>query len=112
MKTSAVNIFNVDSSSMLYLLCMVAQCTTRQLQNAIRIVTVAPRRAKDKFKDLPSSRTVYPHVSTLGPLDVAGAAQIDGLYFQELLQCNLEMILESVEAQGNTLRFKIYWRTL
>jgi len=37
--------------------------------------------------DLPSSRTVYPHVSTLGPLDVAGAAQIDGLYFQELLQC-------------------------
>ena len=32
---------------------------------------------------------VYPHVTTLCPLDVAGAAQIDGVQYQQLLHCNL-----------------------
>ena len=40
-------------------------------------------------KDMPSSRVVYPHVTTLCPLDVAGAAQIDGAQYQQLLHCNL-----------------------
>lgn len=40
-------------------------------------------------KDVPSSRMVLPHVTTLGPMDVAAAAQIDGAQYQELLQCNL-----------------------
>lgn len=37
--------------------------------------------------DMPSSRVVYPHVTTLCPLDVAGAAQIDGVQYQQLLHC-------------------------
>ncbi|CAK9068224.1 unnamed protein product [Durusdinium trenchii] len=37
--------------------------------------------------DVASSLEVYPHVSRLCPLDVAGTAQIDGAEFQELLNC-------------------------
>ena len=35
-------------------------------------------------------------------MDIAGAAQIDGLYFQQLMQCNLEFQMDM--AHGNMLK--------
>ena len=63
-------------------------------QNAkhVRMIGSTPHQTvhlANASKDLRSSRVVYPHVTTLCPLDVAGAAQIDGVQYQQLLDCNL-----------------------
>ena len=64
--------------------CLNGQCQERDQRIPLGVID---RQLWSNGKDVASSLEVYPHVSRLCPLDVAGTAQIDGAEFQELLNC-------------------------